>query len=168
LVLSIPLWFIPPLVLVVPPLIWGWLNYRVLSFDVMAEHASTEERRQIMVQQRMPLLGIGVISGFLGAAPSLIWAASALTLVFAPLLVVISVWLNMLVFGFSALWFTHFALAALAQLRGQTALVDREPVAGGEIIDITPIAPPASTGSASPATSAPLAAPSPALPPPMP
>ena len=36
LVVSLPLWFIPPLVLVVPPLIWGWLTYRVFSFDVLA------------------------------------------------------------------------------------------------------------------------------------
>jgi hypothetical protein len=143
LVLSIPLWFIPPLVLVVPPLIWGWLNYRVLSFDVLAEHASTEERRQLMQQQRMPLLGIGIVSGFLGAAPSLIWAASALTLVFAPLLVVVSIWLNTLVFAFSALWFTHFGLAALAQLRGVAALEDRDPPPppGGEVIDLVPAAP---------------------------
>jgi hypothetical protein len=35
LVISIPLWFIPPLVLVVPPMIWGWLNYRVMAFDVL-------------------------------------------------------------------------------------------------------------------------------------
>lgn len=168
LVITIPLWFIPPLVLVVPPLIWGWLNYRVLSFDVLAEHASADERRQIMQQQRMPLLGIGVVSGFLGAAPSLIWAASALTLVFAPLLVVVSVWLNTLVFGFSALWFAHFALAALAQLRGQAALVDREPApfapGGGEVIEM-----PASTAPASspvPATAAGAAQPPAALPPP--
>jgi hypothetical protein len=171
LVLTVPLWFIPPLVLVVPPLIWGWLNYRVLSFDVLAEHASADERRQIMQQQRMPLLGIGVVSGFLGAAPSLIWAASALTLVFAPLLVVVSVWLNTLVFGFSALWFTHFALAALAQLRGQAALVDREPApfgggsvrGGGEVIDL-----PVTTVTNAPPSAAAAGAPQPpaALPPP--
>ena len=35
LVASLPLWLIPPLVLVVPPLIWGWLTYRVFSFDVL-------------------------------------------------------------------------------------------------------------------------------------
>jgi hypothetical protein len=137
-VISVPLWFIPPLVLVVPPLIWGWLNYRVMSFDVLADHASADERRQIMRTQRLPLLGIGVVSGFLGAAPSLLWAASALTLVFAPLLVVVSVWLYTLVFGFSALWFTHFALRALAELRGQAATIDREPAPPGEIIDIPP------------------------------
>ncbi len=171
LVMSIPLWFIPPLVLVVPPLIWGWLNYRVLSFDVLAEHASTDERRQLMQQQRMPLLGIGVVSGFLGAAPSLIWAAGALMLVFAPVLVIVSIWLNTLVFGFSALWFTHFALAALAQLRGQADVVDRERVpvnmggpggsGGGEVIDMP-------TSIAAPAPAAPAGAPQPpaALPPP--
>ncbi len=124
LLISVPLWFIPPLVLVVPPLIWGWLNYRVMSFDVLAAHASSDERRQLMQQHRLPLLGIGVVSGFLGAAPSLLWAASALTLVFAPLLIVVSVWLYTLVFGFSALWFTHYALSALAVLRGQAAQVD--------------------------------------------
>jgi Etoposide-induced protein 2.4 (EI24) len=155
LVVSVPLWFIPPLVLVVPPMIWGWLNYRVMSFDVLADHASADERREIMKRQRLPLLGIGVVSGFLGAAPSLLWAASALTLVFAPLLIVVSVWLYTLVFGFSALWFTHFALRALAELRGQSASVDREPPTG-EIIDVAP----ATTALAS----APGA--SPALPPP--
>ena len=75
-----------------------------------------------------------------GAAPSLLWAASALTLVFAPLLIVVSVWLYTLVFGFSALWFTHFALSALAHLRGQAATVDREPPPPGEVIDLPPSA----------------------------
>ena len=139
---SIPLWLVPPLVLVLPPLIWGWLTYKVMSFDVLAEHASADERRQLMREQHWPLLAIGVITGYLGAAPSLLWAVSAVTLVFAPLLVVVSVWLNTLVFGFSALWFTHFALAALARLRGQAATADREPPRGGEVIDITPAAAP--------------------------
>ncbi len=157
LVVSVPLWFIPPLVLVVPPMIWGWLNYRVMSFDVLADHASADERRALMRSQRLPLLGIGVVSGFLGAAPSLLWAASALTLVFAPLLIVVSVWLYTLVFGFSALWFTHFALRALAELRGQSASVDREPPTG-EIIDIAPAATALPSAPAS----------GPALPPPAP
>jgi hypothetical protein len=153
LVISVPLWFIPPLVLVVPPLIWGWLNYRVMSFDVMADHASADERRQIMRTQRLPLLGMGVISGFLGAAPSLLWAASALTLVFAPLLIVLSVWLYTLVFGFSALWFAHFALATLAQMRGQSVDGESPPPPPGEIIDLipAPLPPPASSAPPAPA-----------------
>ena len=65
---SLPLWFIPPLVLILPPLIWGWLTYKVMSFEVLAEHASSAERRQIMSEQHWPLLAIGVITGHLGAA----------------------------------------------------------------------------------------------------
>jgi hypothetical protein len=61
LVLSIPLWFVPPLVLVLPPLIWGWLTCRVLAFDVLAQHATPAERRQVLRQQRWPLLAMGVV-----------------------------------------------------------------------------------------------------------
>ncbi|MEO7953060.1 MAG: EI24 domain-containing protein, partial [Polaromonas sp.] len=60
LVISIPLWLIPPLILVLPPLIWGWLTYRVMSYDALVEHASREERRQIFKENRLPLLTIGV------------------------------------------------------------------------------------------------------------
>jgi hypothetical protein len=123
LVVSIPLWFIPPLVLVLPPLIWGWLTYRVMAFDVLADHASRDERHRLMREQRWPLLAMGVVAGYLGAAPSLLWAVSAATLVFAPVLVLLSVWIYTLVFAFSALWFAHFALAALQRLRGQQELM---------------------------------------------
>ncbi len=117
LVLSIPLWFVPPLVLVVPPLIWGWLTYRVMAFDVLSEHASADERHALMREHRWTLLGMGVVSGYLGAAPSFVWALGALTLVFAPLLIVVAIWLYTLVFAFSALWFAHYALAALQRRR---------------------------------------------------
>ncbi len=122
LVLSLPLWFIPPLVLVLPPLIWGWLTYKVMSFDVLAEHASADERKQLMRDHHWPMLAIGIITGYLGAAPSLLWAVSAATLVLAPLLVVVSVWLYTLVFAFAALWFAHYALAALQHLRRRAAV----------------------------------------------
>ena len=121
LVVSIPLWLIPPLVLLLPPLIWGWLGYRVMSFDALAEHATRAERRQIMKEHRLPLLGIGIVSGYLGAAPALVWAVSAALLVLAPVLVVVSVWLYTLVFAFSALWFIHYGLAALQALRAAQA-----------------------------------------------
>ncbi len=117
LVLSIPLWLIPPLILVLPPLIWGWLTYRVMSYDTLVDHASSEERRQIFKDQRMQLLGIGVLSGYLGAAPSLIWASGAMFVAMAPILVPVAIWLYTLVFTFSSLWFAHYMLAALEQLR---------------------------------------------------
>ena len=136
LVISLPLWFIPPLVLVVPPLIWGWLNFQVMSFDVLAEHASAVERRELMRQHRLQLLGIGVVSGYLGAAPSLLWAASAMTLVFAPLLIVVSVWLYTLVFAFSALWFAHYLLSALTALRLEHGVVVPPPPPPPRLPDI--------------------------------
>jgi hypothetical protein len=146
LVLSIPLWFVPPLVLILPPLIWGWLTYRVFAFDVLAAHASAAERRQILHEQRWPLLGMGVLCGYLGAAPSLLWAASAATLIFAPVLIVVSVWLYTLVFAFAACWFAHFALAALQRLRDEADAATRIAAAdaaaaagtapGGEVIDV--------------------------------
>jgi hypothetical protein len=125
LVVTLPMWLIPPLMLVLPPLIWGWLTYRVMSHDALADHASADERRRLMARHRWPLLAIGVMSGYFGAAPSLLWAASAATLIFAPLLIGVSVWLYTLVFAFSALWFTHYCLAALAALRVEDSVVDR-------------------------------------------
>ena len=123
LVLSVPLWFVPPLILVLPPLIWGWLTYRVMSYDALADHASSEERRQIFKTHRMQLLSIGVLSGYLGAAPSLIWASGAMFVAMAPILVPIAIWIYTLVFAFSSLWFAHYALAALQHLRHENSAV---------------------------------------------
>ena len=117
LLVSIPLWFVPPLVLVLPPLIWGWLTYRVMSYDVLAEHASPEERREVIRRHRPALLGIGVVTGYLGAAPSVVWASGMVFVVAAPLLIPVAIWIYTLVFAFSSLWFAHYALAALTALR---------------------------------------------------
>ncbi len=117
LVVSIPFWLIPPLILVLPPLIWGWLTYRVMAFDALAEHASKAERLEVLRRYRPWLLGIGVITGYLGAAPSLLWASGALFVVAFVILVPIAIWIYTLVFAFSSLWFAHFSLAALQNLR---------------------------------------------------
>jgi len=117
LVISLPLWFVPPLAVVIPPLVWGWLAARVFSFDTLALHASTQERRMIMHERRWTMLMMGIVCGLMGSLPSLIWALGALTLVFAPLLVLASVWLYTLVFAFASLWFAHFTLAQLSRLR---------------------------------------------------
>ncbi|MBX9716309.1 MAG: EI24 domain-containing protein [Burkholderiaceae bacterium] len=121
LVLSIPLWFVPPLVLILPPLIWGWLTYKVMTYDVLAEHATKEERREIIKRHRNTLLGMGVMTGYLGAAPSLLWASGVLFLTLAPVLVPVAIWIYTLVFAFSALWFSHYALTALQLLRAERA-----------------------------------------------
>ncbi len=117
LVVSMPFWFVPPLVLVLPPLIWGWMTYKVMSYDVLAEHASADERRTLLREHRPMLLAIGVISGYLGAAPSIVWASGAMFIALAPLLIAVAVWIYTLVFAFSSLWFAHYTLAALERLR---------------------------------------------------
>ena len=123
LVLSLPLWLIPPLVLVLPPLIWGWLTYRVMAYDVLAEHASAAERREIFRRHRGWLLAIGVITGYMGAAPSLLWASGVVFAAAFVVLVPLAVWIYTLVLAFAALWFAHYGLAALEQLRAQAAAV---------------------------------------------
>ncbi|NRF68309.1 EI24 domain-containing protein [Aquincola sp. S2] len=141
LLVTLPLWLIPPLILILPPLIWGWLAYRVMSFDVLAEHADPTERRLLMRRHRGPLLAIGLVTGYLGAAPSLLWAFSVGTLIFAPLLVVISIWLYTLVFAFSTLWFAHYCLAALARLRAEAQAAVEPPAPQMSAIEGSSVAP---------------------------
>jgi hypothetical protein len=127
LVVSLPLWLIPPLVLLVPPLIWGWLAFRVMSVDALSEHADSDERHALMREHRWQLLGMGIFTGYLGVAPSLVWALGAMALPMMPVLVPVFVWLYTLVFAFSALWFTHYCLAALNVRRARMA--PEQPVA---------------------------------------
>lgn len=141
LLLSLPLWLVPPLALLIPPLVWGWLTARVLAFDALSAHATAAERRLILQAQRWPLLGMGVVCGLLGAAPSLVWALGAVALVLAPVVIVLSVWLYTLVFAFASLWFAHYTLPRLDRLRGL-------PVGGASpppsSLSSTPVPPPLS------------------------
>lgn len=117
LLLSVPLWLVPPLVLVLPPLVWGWLCYRVLAFDALARHAGAAERRYILHHHRWPLRLAGLSCGTLASLPTLLWAMGAMALVLAPWLMLLAVWLYTLVFGFASLWFAHYLLAALHRRR---------------------------------------------------
>jgi len=119
LVISLPLWLVPPLILILPPLIWGWLTYRVMAFDALSEYASTEERREVFRRHRPWLLGIGVLTGYLGAAPSIVWASGALFAAAFVILVPLAIWIYTLVFAFASLWFAHYCLAALELMRAE-------------------------------------------------
>ena len=116
---SMPLWLVPPLVLVLPPVIWGWLTYRVMAFDALAEHADREERSNILERHRMALLAMGLISGYLGAAPAIVWASGVVFATAFVVLIPLGIWIYTLVFAFSSLWFAHYCLAALQALREQ-------------------------------------------------
>ncbi len=132
LVLSMPLWLVPPLVLILPPLIWGWLTYRVFAYDALAQHASSAERKTILREHRGSLLVMGILSGYLGAAPSLLWASGAMFVALAPLLVPVAIWIYTLVFAFASLWFAHFTLAALQRMRAAQVVEVLDPEPGGQ------------------------------------
>jgi hypothetical protein len=111
--LTLPLWLVPLLGLLIPPMLWGWLTYRVFAFDALAAYATADERKMLIRIHRPWLLGMGVVCGYLGTAPSLVWVSGALWLALAPLLVPLAIWIYAFVFAFASLWFTHYLLRAL-------------------------------------------------------
>ena len=146
LLVSVPLWLVPPLVLILPPLIWGWLTYRVMTFDVLAEHASKEERHELFRRHRGSLLGMGILTGYLGAAPSIVWASGVVFAAAFFILVPLAIWIYTLVFAFSSLWFAHYALAALERLRAHA-----KPAEEATMPQPTPALPPMTPPPSSPA-----------------
>jgi hypothetical protein len=181
LIVSLPLWLIPPLALVLPPLLWGWLTYRIMAFDAIAGHADAAERRALMKRHRWSLFGIGAVAGYLGAVPSMaLIAFGTLTLPLAPVALPLFVWLYTLVFAFTLLWFSHFGLSALARLRAEGPALPppppREPAF--EVEDVVPrrAGEPAAAAGGEPgrslqapaAPSAPPSSPPPAWPPALP
>jgi hypothetical protein len=90
-VVSIPLWFFPPLWPVIPVAIVGWVNQRVLRYDALAEHAAAAEMRQVFAGRRGTMYVLGVVLALLAYVPFVGF--------FAPVL-----------FGLS---FIHYLLAAL-------------------------------------------------------
>ncbi len=128
LVVSLPLWLVPPLVLVLPPLIWGWLTYRVMAFDALATHATKEERISVLKAHRPQLLGMGVLCGYLGAAPSVVWASGAFFPPWFVFLAPLAIWIYTLVFAFSSLWFAHYCLVVLRDLRQMQVAAATPPV----------------------------------------
>jgi len=135
-VLTLPLWLIPPFFALIPPLLWGWLTYRLMTYDTLIDHATADERRAIMQRYRLPLLGIGIAVGMLGSAPTLLWVSSVVTIVLFPIIAIAVIWLYVLIFIFSALWFGHFCLRALTRLRAETPPVR---VVEASVIDVTTI-----------------------------
>jgi hypothetical protein len=129
---TLPLNLVPLFALCIQPLLWGWLTSRVMAYDALADFADPDERRAILNRQRWPLLAIGVATGSLGAIPGLLWLGGVVSVILFPLLAALAIWLYLLVFVFSGLWFQHYCLDALARLRSTPMSTD-DP---GRIIDI--------------------------------
>jgi hypothetical protein len=129
---TLPLNLVPLFALCIQPLLWGWLTSRVMAYDALADFADADERRAILDRQRWPLLAIGVATGSLGAIPGLLWLGGVVSVILFPLLAALAIWLYLLVFVFSGLWFQHYCLDALGRLRSMPMAAD-DP---GRIIDI--------------------------------
>ena len=92
---SLPLWFTGIGALVLPPLLSAFFNQRMFRYDALAEHATREEYARIIEVSRGDLFVLGLLLSLL---------------LYVPLV-------NLMVPVLSALAFTHFCLARLAQLR---------------------------------------------------
>jgi hypothetical protein len=68
-VVSIPFWLIPPLWPMIPVLIMGWVNQRVLRYDALAEHATADEMRAIFSARRGALYALGAVLALLAYVP---------------------------------------------------------------------------------------------------
>ena len=130
--ITLPLNLIPLAAPLIQPLLWGWLASRVMSYDALANHADEEERKKILQDHRIPLLVIGIVTGVMGALPGLMWLGGVMSVIFFPILAAAAIWLYLLVFVFSGLWFEHYCLAALAKLRESSAMHAASP----RIIDL--------------------------------
>ena len=113
---TLPLYIFPPLAIAVQVILFGRLNARVMAYDALADHASAEEFAAIVKLHARDLTTIGVISGACGAIPGLVWLGGAITPVFV-VLAPLSIWLFIMVFIFTALWFQYYCMQALEELR---------------------------------------------------
>ena len=94
-VLSIPLWLLPPLWPIIPLVILGWVNQRLLRYDALAEHADAEEMGRLFRRRRGALYLLGLLLALAAYIPIVGF--------FAPVL-----------FGLA---FIHYLLGALAAAR---------------------------------------------------
>ncbi|WP_329605450.1 EI24 domain-containing protein [Undibacterium umbellatum] len=120
---TLPLNLIPFVSLVLQPLLWGWLTYRVMVYDALALHADAEERASLVQEHRWSLLCIGIVAGLFGAAPGLLWLGGAMWVVLLPVMAGAAIWIYILVFVFTGLWFQHYCLESLQRHRTKQAAV---------------------------------------------
>lgn len=120
--LTLPLYIIPPLAVLAQVLLWGRVTSIVMCYDALADHASDQERRVVMRAHRRQLTLIGMLSGAIGALPGIVWIGGTLvSVVLFPILAVLAVWIYVLIFIFTGLWFQYYCLQALEDLRAADA-----------------------------------------------
>jgi CysZ protein len=92
---TLPLLLVPGGLLVLPLMWSAWLNQRTFRYDVLAEHATAEERNQVIAQSRGQFRLAGFASALVAHIPIV----------------------NLLAPAFAALLFVHLGLSALRRLR---------------------------------------------------
>ncbi|RJG27039.1 EI24 domain-containing protein [Massilia cavernae] len=118
--LSLPLYAIAPVAVIAQAALWGWLTARVMSYDALADHASEDERIEIARRHKRQLMIIGIASGAAGALPGIVWIGGTIVAVFLfPFLAALSIWLYVVIFIFTGLWFQYYCMQALADLRAE-------------------------------------------------
>ena len=114
----LPTYIFPPLAGLATVLLWGWLTSRVMSYDALADYASPDELSRLQREHRWQLMSIGVVSGLAGSLPALVWVGgAAAAIAFFPIMLAASIWVYVVIFIFTGLWFEYYCLQALAQLR---------------------------------------------------
>lgn len=95
---TLPLWLFGIFAVVMPVLLSAYLNQRMLRYDALADHAASEEYREVLARAKIRLYVLGVLLALLYFVP-----------VF-----------NLLLPVLSGLAFTHLCLGELQRLRAGT------------------------------------------------
>ncbi|RDS98488.1 hypothetical protein DWU95_41730, partial [Burkholderia contaminans] len=111
---------LPPFVGPLPPGMRGGRTARGMADGGLGLHASRDERRALVRRHRWPLIGIGVATGLLGTVPTFVWVSSVWMMVLFPFVAAAMIWVYAFILVFSALWFGHYCLRALEDLRASS------------------------------------------------
>ncbi|MGH8740949.1 MAG: EI24 domain-containing protein [Burkholderiales bacterium] len=68
---SLPFWLLPLLWPLLPPVILGWVNQRLLRYDALAEHADRDEMARIFREHRSSLYLMGLLLALAAYVPVL-------------------------------------------------------------------------------------------------
>ena len=99
--LTLPLWFFPPLWPVLPVVLFAYLNQRVFRYDALYEHATEWEMQTLIRRHGRELFLLGALVALFGLVPVL----------------------GLLAPVCGGLAFIHYCLARLAQLRDEPVAV---------------------------------------------
>lgn len=108
---------IPPLGFLLLPVLGGWFSTRIIAFSVLVHHASKAERLLIFNRHETPLISIGMFAGYLGLVPSLVAGSVAWLSADFTVWVPTAIGTYVLIAVFSSLWFSHYCLSALQDVR---------------------------------------------------